>query len=81
MTDADARQEFANRLSEYWKAALEAMSQGGNHTITVDPTFVDDMRTCEVVIRAIWKSSIAAAGLKNSMPEEVQTWDDRELSA
>jgi hypothetical protein len=42
---------FADRLGNYWKAASVAISQGGNHTIVVDPTFMDDLRACEAVIR------------------------------
>jgi hypothetical protein len=42
---------FADRLANYWKAASVALSQGGNNTIVVDPTFMDDLRACEAVIR------------------------------
>jgi hypothetical protein len=42
---------FADRLANYWKAASVAMSQGGNHTMVVDPTFMEDLRVCEAIAR------------------------------
>lgn len=39
----EKRKDFAKRLADYSSAAYEAMSQGGDHRITVDPTFAEDM--------------------------------------
>jgi hypothetical protein len=51
MSVNDKLEAFADRLANYWKAASVAMSQGGNHTMAVDPTFMDDLRACEAIVR------------------------------